>query len=84
MEAHAPQHWQLEMSGGAIITRPDGDESYFVARLVWTMTEESTVRFLLFLNEQEIPLVRVLGPTTPGMIAGAAIQAFQAFTELAT
>lgn len=84
MEAHAPQHWQLELSGGAIITRPDGDESYFVARLVWTMTAESTVRFLVFLNNDEVPLIRVLAPTAPGSIASAAIQAFKAFTELAT
>jgi hypothetical protein len=74
--------WQLETIGGGIVTTPDGDESYFCARMVLTMTREKTIRFLLYLMDDKVPSVCVVNPSVSGSIAGAMVDAFEALTEL--
>lgn len=77
------ESWQFEMRGGAIVTDPTGNESYFCARRVWMMTAEHTLRFLIYLAGDDVPIVRVLSPPAHNTIALTTIEAFQMLVGLA-
>lgn len=82
MNRTTAESWQFEMRGGAIVTDPTGDESYFCARLVWMMTAEHTLRFLIYLAGEDVPIVRVVSPSARNVIASSTIEAFQTLVGL--
>jgi hypothetical protein len=76
--------WQFELTGGGFVTSPDGDEISLCARLVWTMTQEHSLRFLIYVNGEEVPSVRVVSPGNRNVIAAATIAAFADLIGLVT
>jgi hypothetical protein len=76
-----PESWQLDLIGGGLLTDPDGNETLCALRMVWMMTAEHTLRFLIYLSGEDVPIVRVVCPTTRNAIARAAIEAFEQLTE---
>lgn len=81
MSADACDCWQLDIIGGAIITSPEGEETTVGARMVWTMTNDHSVRFLIYLSGHATPVVRVVSPTDPAAFARTTVAAFERLTE---
>lgn len=78
MNGSDTEPWCLEMIGAATMTAPSGEQVTLCARLCWMMTQEHTLRFLIYVDGLAMPIIKVVGPQAGRhVIAKSAVDAFR-------
>lgn len=83
MSDGARETWSFDLVGAGKIGAPDGSEETIGARIVWTMTDDHTIRFLIYLGDMATPIVRILSTEERHAVASATVDALQSFMRLA-